>query len=144
MSGRGDKDEENLFIYRCAVMRLVIKHKERIRPLPVKVMHHPVKMRMQTSSKTSLSDSSDFFSAEDDWLDVSGFLDQAYGFLPIAGVITEPAVGYGMWGGLAFMNRPLGEAKAGIRPPEYYFRRRNGDPERHSRRNGRGYAPLDG
>jgi hypothetical protein len=31
--------------------------------------------------------------------------------------ITEPAVGYGAAVGLAFMNQPLGEAKAGFNRP---------------------------
>jgi hypothetical protein len=38
---------------------------------------------------------SKFRSAEDGWFDVSGFLDEAYGFLPIVIPITEPAVGTG-------------------------------------------------
>ena len=42
---------------------------------------------------------SKFFSAEDGWADVSGFLDEAYGFLPVVIPITEPAVGYGAAGG---------------------------------------------
>ena len=43
-----------------------------------------------------------FRSAEDGWLDVSGFLDEEYGFLPVVLPITEPAVGYGAAGGLMF------------------------------------------
>jgi hypothetical protein len=53
---------------------------------------------------------SKFRSAEDGWLDVSGFLDQKYGFLRIVIPITEPAVGYGAAGALAFLDKPLGEA----------------------------------
>ena len=34
-----------------------------------------------------------FWSKEDGWFDVSGFLDEKYGFLPIVLPITEPAVG---------------------------------------------------
>lgn len=60
---------------------------------------------------------SKFRSAEDGWLDVSGFLDEKYGFLPVAIPVTEPAVGYGAAGGLAFLSRPLGEAKAGFNRP---------------------------
>ncbi|MGH7305048.1 MAG: BamA/TamA family outer membrane protein [Candidatus Rokuibacteriota bacterium] len=55
---------------------------------------------------------------EDGWLDVSGFLDEKYGFLPLVIPITEPAVGYGAAGGLAFLNQPLGEAKAGFGRPD--------------------------
>jgi len=56
-------------------------------------------------------------SAEDGWLDVSGFLDQAYGFIPIVMPITEPAVGYGAAGALAFIDKPKGEAEAGFGRP---------------------------
>src|SRR3954470_18391701 len=56
-------------------------------------------------------------SPEDGWLDVSGFLDEKYGFLPIVLPITEPAVGYGAAVGLAFISSPLGEAKAGYNRP---------------------------
>jgi hypothetical protein len=52
---------------------------------------------------------SKFHSTEDGWFDVSGFLDEAYGFLPLVLPITEPAVGYGAAGGLAFISKPLGE-----------------------------------
>lgn len=45
-------------------------------------------------------------SPDDGWLDVSGFLDQAYGFVPIAVPITEPAVGLGAAGALAFIGKP--------------------------------------
>jgi hypothetical protein len=55
---------------------------------------------------------SKFRSAEDGWLDVGGFLDQKYGFLPVVIPITEPAVGYGAAGGLTFLSKPLGEARA--------------------------------
>jgi len=48
------------------------------------------------------------FKGEDGWMDVSGFLDEAYGFLPIAMPITEPAVGYGVGAGLLFLDQPLG------------------------------------
>jgi hypothetical protein len=56
-------------------------------------------------------------SAEDGWLDISGFLDQAYGFVPIVMPITEPAVGYGAAGTLAFIDKPKGEAEAGFGRP---------------------------
>jgi outer membrane protein assembly factor BamA len=62
--------------------------------------------------------SSKFLSAEDGWLDVSGFLDEKYGFLPVAIPITEPAVGYGAAVGLAFLNQPLGEARPGFGRPD--------------------------
>jgi hypothetical protein len=37
---------------------------------------------------------SKFRSADDGWLDVSGFLDERYGFIPLVIPITEPAVGF--------------------------------------------------
>ena len=57
-------------------------------------------------------------SADDGWLDVSGFLDERYGFLPVGIPITEPAVGYGGAAGLAFLSKPLGEARAGHGRPD--------------------------
>src|SRR5262245_7206836 len=60
---------------------------------------------------------SKFRSPDDGWLDVSGFLDEKYGFLPVVIPITEPAVGYGAAGGLAFISQPLGEARAGFNRP---------------------------
>ncbi len=41
----------------------------------------------------------------DGWLDVSRFLDTAYGFIPLIAPITEPAVGYGAVGALVFIDR---------------------------------------
>ncbi|MGC3961617.1 MAG: hypothetical protein QM813_27945 [Verrucomicrobiota bacterium] len=41
----------------------------------------------------------------DGWLDASGFLDTAYGFVPLFMPVTEPAVGYGAAGGLIFIDR---------------------------------------
>ncbi len=60
---------------------------------------------------------SNFYSADDGWLDVSGFLDKAYGFLPIVMPITEPAVGYGAAGGLTFIDKPFGKGQAGFGRP---------------------------
>ena len=42
---------------------------------------------------------------QDGWLDVSGFLDSVYGFVPVIVPITEPAVGYGAAGALVFIDR---------------------------------------
>ena len=61
---------------------------------------------------------SKFFSPDDGWFDVSGFLDEKYGFLPVAIPITEPAVGYGAAVGLTFLSKPLGEARAGFGRPD--------------------------
>ena len=47
-----------------------------------------------------------FISPDDGWLDVSGFMDTKFGFMPIGTIITEPAVGVGFAGGLAFVSQP--------------------------------------
>jgi hypothetical protein len=60
---------------------------------------------------------SKYYSAEDGWFDISGFIDQAYGFAPILMPITEPAVGYGAAGALAFIDKPKDDAKAGFGRP---------------------------
>jgi outer membrane protein assembly factor BamA len=57
-------------------------------------------------------------STEDGWIDISGFLDQAYGFVPVAMPITEPAIGYGLGGGLIFIDKPNGKEKAGFGRPD--------------------------
>ena len=56
-------------------------------------------------------------SPEDGWLDLSGFMDGPGGFVPLVMPITEPAVGYGAAGGLAFVDKPKGETQAGFGRP---------------------------
>ncbi len=59
-----------------------------------------------------------FWSEEDGWLDISGFLDQAYGFVPLAIPITEPAVGLGAVGALVFIDKQKNDgAAAGFGQP---------------------------
>jgi len=53
-----------------------------------------------------------FRSPDDGWFDLSAFLDEPYGFVPLAAPITEPAVGYGAVGTIAFLGRPSGVAGA--------------------------------
>jgi outer membrane protein assembly factor BamA len=60
---------------------------------------------------------SKFRSPEDGWLDVSSFLEEKYGFLPIVIPITEPAVGYGAGGGLMFLSKPIPKAEDGLGRP---------------------------
>jgi outer membrane protein assembly factor BamA len=48
---------------------------------------------------------------------MSGFLDEKYGFLPLVIPITEPAVGYGAAGGIAFLGSSLGAAKTSYERP---------------------------
>src|SRR6188768_1298791 len=58
---------------------------------------------------------------DDGFPDLSAFLDEKYGFLPIAMPITEPAVGYGAMGGLAFLSKSLGSAAQGLGRPNITF-----------------------
>jgi hypothetical protein len=58
---------------------------------------------------------------DDGWPDMSSFLDDKYGFLPIAMPITEPAVGYGAAGGVAFLSQSLGNAAKGLGRPNITF-----------------------
>src|SRR6478609_1993243 len=44
-------------------------------------------------------------SQEDGKLDISGFLDEAYGFVPLVVPITEPAVGFGGAAALVFIDK---------------------------------------
>jgi outer membrane protein assembly factor BamA len=60
-------------------------------------------------------------SADDGWPDLSKFLDEKYGFLPIAMPITEPAVGYGVAAGAAFLSGSLGQASRGLGRPNITF-----------------------
>lgn len=60
--------------------------------------------------------------AEDDgWPDMSGFLDEEYGFMPIVMPITEPAVGYGAAFGAAFLSQPFGAEHQGLGRPNVTF-----------------------
>ena len=71
----------------------------------------------EATSEESKDEHSKIFSREDGWLDVSEFVDQTYGFVPLVIPITEPAVGYGAAGGLVFIDKPPGEAAAGFGRP---------------------------
>ena len=79
----------------------------------------PAKDKTEQSSPAAATTNapSNFRSPEDGWLDISGFVDKSYGFAPIAFPITEPAIGYGVGGGLAFIDKPTGESQAGFGRP---------------------------
>lgn len=49
--------------------------------------------------------------ADDGWLDLSEFLDTAYGFVPLVSPITEPAVGYGAAAAVVFIDRQTSTAQ---------------------------------
>jgi hypothetical protein len=70
----------------------------------------------QTGTEEAAAESR-FFDADDGWFDISGFLDTAYGFVPVVAPITEPAVGYGAAGALVFIDRnPPGKDQEYTRP----------------------------
>ena len=71
----------------------------------------------ETLTTSATDTASRLLSPEDGWLDVSAFLDETYGFVPLVIPITEPAVGYGAAGGLVFIDKPFGEAQAGFGRP---------------------------
>lgn len=58
-----------------------------------------------------------FRDPEDGAFDASAFLDSATGFLPIVSPITEPAVGYGAFGALMFIQKAEQEETAGFNRP---------------------------
>jgi hypothetical protein len=89
--------------------------------LPVTAAASPPAEAAETLQTAATDTPSKFYSADDGWLDVSGFLDKAYGFLPVVIPITEPAVGYGAAGGLAFIDKPMGQAQAGFGRPNISF-----------------------
>src|SRR5262245_26590519 len=59
-----------------------------------------------------------FVDPEDGWFDVSAFVAKAYGFVPVAAPITEPAVGYGAAAALVFVDRDPNAGPAA--PPDLY------------------------
>jgi hypothetical protein len=72
-----------------------------------------------TATMDAPSKPSKLRSPDDGWFDVGSFLDEKYGFLPVAIPITEPAVGYGAAVGVMFISEPLGQARqAGFGRPD--------------------------
>ncbi len=57
---------------------------------------------------------SKFRSAEDGWLDIGGFIEADYGFLPVVLPISEPAVGYGAAAGPAFIRKAPGASRPNV------------------------------
>jgi hypothetical protein len=48
---------------------------------------------------------SKFSDPEDGWFDLSGFMDESYGFAPIVMPVTEPALGYGAAAAIVFVDK---------------------------------------
>ena len=86
--------------------------------IQILVLAFAVNAAAQTDTNSVATKPSKVRSPEDGQFDISGFLDEQYGFLPLVMPITEPAVGYGAAGGLAFINKPLGQAAAGFGRPD--------------------------
>jgi hypothetical protein len=76
---------------------------------------------MDTTNAPTEKASSKLRSDEDGRLDISKFLDEKYGFMPLVVPITEPAVGYGAAGGLMFLSNPIGGSKDGYGRPSITF-----------------------
>ena len=53
------------------------------------------------------------FRDADGWLDISNFLDTAYGFVPVLVPITEPAIGYGATVAAIFIDRDVKSGQGG-------------------------------
>ena len=70
-----------------------------------------------TSEPQGTNAVSRFRPPDDGWFDVSGFLEEKYGFIPVPLIITEPAVGYGGGAGLMFLSKPLPRAEDGLGRP---------------------------
>jgi hypothetical protein len=65
--------------------------------------------------------SEQFTDSTDGAFDMSRWLDSAYGFMPIVSIITEPAVGFGVSGGVVFIQRPREDVgKPLTTPPSMY------------------------
>jgi hypothetical protein len=58
-----------------------------------------------------------FLDPQDGWFDLSAALDTGRGFVPIVVPVTEPAVGYGLGGGLVFVQRNPPLPDGGYRRP---------------------------
>jgi outer membrane protein assembly factor BamA len=71
-----------------------------------------------TSEPEGTNTASKVRSPDDGWFDVSGFLEEKYGFIPVPLIITEPAVGYGGGLGFMFLSKPLPNAEAGLGRPD--------------------------
>ena len=80
--------------------------------------------------------------ADDGWLDISAFLDEKYGFLPMVMPITEPAVGYGAAFRGCLLEQAAGCDASGTRTTQHHVGRRSGHRERLVGRLDRGHALL--
>jgi len=61
---------------------------------------------LSPTSSGAVDFSAEFIDSTDNHFDLSRWLDKVYGFMPMASLITEPAVGFGIAGGIVFIHRP--------------------------------------
>ncbi|WP_434663536.1 BamA/TamA family outer membrane protein [Aeromonas sp. NJAU223] len=66
----------------------------------------PTAEQKEAGAETASADAPSLIRGDDGKLDVSRFIDQAYGFMPVVIPITEPALGLGAVGALAFIDKP--------------------------------------
>jgi len=76
----------------------------------------PVPQASPSPSPTPEAKASKFKSPDDGWFDVSAFLDEAYGFVPVLSPVTEPAIGFGGAGALMFIGKPRENSTGFDRP----------------------------
>ncbi|MDF3129733.1 BamA/TamA family outer membrane protein [Kiritimatiellaeota bacterium B1221] len=80
-------------------------------------VHTPVAHAASQVEPASSPQPSLFRDPDDGAFDISGFLDTATGFFPIVSPITEPAVGYGGFGALVFVDRQDAAEHEGFNRP---------------------------
>jgi len=61
---------------------------------------------LSPASVQAVDFSAEFIDSTDNHFDLSRWLDKVYGFMPMFSLITEPAVGFGIAGGIVFIHRP--------------------------------------
>ena len=61
-------------------------------------------LAQEPESPADEGEGSRWFDPEDGWFDLSSFLEQPHGFIPLLAPITEPAIGYGVAGAAVFLD----------------------------------------
>lgn len=88
-----------------------------MRPLALAVALVVVASTAAAADEQTAAPSSKFKDPDDGHFDVSGFLDTAYGFIPLLVPISDPAVGYGAVGALVFVHgKPPEPGEPYVRP----------------------------
>ena len=73
---------------------------------PVDTVEYPTCswVRLQEEPAEDEESPSTWVDPQDGWFDVSSFLEQAHGFVPVLAPVTEPALGYGLAGAAVFLD----------------------------------------